>query len=360
MIAFWIVAGVLASGAAGVVLARAAAATHEGAADPTPLVYRRQLAEIDELADRGLIGEAERKSAYAEAARRLLGATDAAPVTWRADGESRKPILLTVIAACAAALAVYVVVGQPGMPDQPFAQRLAKWRAADPATLTAPELAAVLDRLTRERPDDPQAWRFLAIAEGAAQDPGDAVRALRHAVRLAPQRADLWELLGEALVASANGDVTPEAQDAFRQALKDDPKAIAARFHLARAQIAAGDKAGGLAAWRALLTELPEGDPRRQDLLAAIAEAEGRPAPAAPALSQGELAMIQGMVQGLAQKLKANPGDALGWVRLVHAYAVLGDKPKLDAALSEARARFAGNKDTLAQLDAAAQAEPMQ
>ena len=358
MIAFWVVAGVLAAAAGGLVLFRAAA-VRDTCADPTPLVYRRQLAEIEELAERGLIGEAERKSAYAEAGRRLLGAADAAPQTWRADGESRKTVFITVGAAALAALVVYVAIGQPGMSDQPFAERLKHWRAADPASLTPPELAAVLEQLTRERPDDPQAWRFLAIAEGAADDPADAVRALRRAVRLAPERADLWELLGEALVAEGNGDVTPEAQDAFRQAVKRDPKAIAARFHLARAQIAAGDKAGGLAAWRGLLADLPPNDPRRQELLAAIAEAEGRPAPAAPAFSQGQSAMIQGMVQGLAEKLKAHPDDPEGWVRLVRAYAVLGDKSKLNQALTQAKARYAGSPDTLVQLDAAARAEPV-
>lgn len=358
MMLFWVVAGVLAAAAAGLVLSRAAGAARDLAADPTPIVYRRQLAEIDELAERGLIGENERKVAHAEAARRLLGAADAPQQTWSADARSGRAVLLTVLAASAAALAVYVTVGQPGMGDQPFAKRLAAWRAADPASLNPPELAAVLERLTREHPQDPQAWRYLAIAEGAAQDPADAVRAMRHAARLAPNSADNWELLGEALVAQAGGDVTAEAQSAFREALKHDPKAAAARFHLARAQIAAGDKAGGLAAWRALLADLPADDQRRPDLVAAIAEAEGRPAaPAAP--PAGQLAMIQGMVQGLAEKLKANPDDPQGWVRLVRAYAVLGDKAKLNEALTAAKARYAGKPDTLAQLDEAARAEPM-
>jgi cytochrome c-type biogenesis protein CcmH len=364
MMVFWVVAGVLAAAAAGLVLLRAAGAAREESPDPTAAVYRRQLAEIDDLSDRGLIGEAERQSARTEAARRLLGAADAPQAAWRADETSRGPVLIAVLAASAAALAVYVAVGQPGMLDQPFAKRMAAWRAADPASLNPPELAAVLERLTRERPDDPQAWRYLAIAEGAADNAADSVRAMRHAVRLAPERADNWELLGQALIAQAGGDVTPDAQDAFRQALKRDPKSAVARFHLARAQIAAGDKAGGLAAWRALLADLAPDDPRRQALVAAISQAEGGPAPAQAGASeagpsQGQLAMIQGMVQGLAERLKANPDDPQGWVRLVRAYAVLGDKAKLGEALTQAKARYAGKPDILAQLDAAARAEPM-
>ncbi|MDB5447112.1 MAG: hypothetical protein JWQ97_2429 [Phenylobacterium sp.] len=358
MITFWVVAGVLAAAAAGLVLARAARAAREEAFDPTPAVYRRQLAEIDELAGRGLIGESERRIAHAEAARRLLGAADAPALAWSTDGEGRRPALIAVVVASAAALAIYLVVGQPGMGDQPFAKRLAAWRAADPASLTAPQLAAVLERLTRDHPRDPQGFRYLAIAEGASQNPAGAVRAMRHAVQLAPQRADLRELLGEAEVAAANGEVSPEAEAAFRQAVQRDPQAFAARFHLARAQIARGDKSGGLAAWRALLADMPTQDPRRPTLVEAIADAEGQPR-GAPALPQDQLAMIRGMVEGLAQRLKANPDDAEGWVRLVRAYAVLGDTARRDETLAEAKARYAGKTEILAQLEAASRAERM-
>jgi cytochrome c-type biogenesis protein CcmH len=361
MIAFWVVAGVLASAAAGLVLTRAARAAREVAVDSTAEVYRRQLAEIDDLAARGLIGEAERKSAYAEAGRRLLGAADAPQAAWQAGVQGRGLVLATLGLASAGTLAAYVMVGHPGMADEPFARRLAAWQGADPSSLDPPQLAAVLSALTRRRPNDAEAYHYLAIAQGAAENPAEAVRAMRHAVRLAPQRADLWELLGQALVAQAGGEVTPQAQSAFRAALQRDPTSVAARFHLARAQIDAGDRAGGIAAWRALLAELPADDPRRQPLTQAIAEAkaEGQPA-GKPALPQAQLAMIQGMVQGLAQRLSVHPDDPQGWVRLVRAYAVLGETGKRDEALRQARTRYAGNPETLAQLAAAARADPMQ
>jgi len=356
MITFWVVAGVLAAAAAGLVLVRAARTAREPATDPTARVYRRQLAEIDELAERGLMGEAEQRTAHAEAGRRLLGAADAPGLAWNADGEARRPALAAVLLASAAALGLYLLVGQPGMGDQPFATRIAGWRAGDPSRLAAPELAAVLSRMTKENPNDPRGFRYLAIAEGAAQDPAAAVRAMRHAVRLAPEQAELWELLGEAELAQGNGDVSPEAAEAFRQALKRDPGSLAARFHLARLQIAQGDKAGGLAAWRQLLADLPANDSRRQELTDAIAQVEGAPA-AVQAVPEAQLAMIQGMVAGLAQRLKTHPDDPEGWTRLVRAYAVLGDTARRDAALAEARARYGGKPDVLAQLDAAARAE---
>jgi cytochrome c-type biogenesis protein CcmH len=360
MILFWAAAGLISAATAILLLYRAAAAAGAAPTDVGTLFYRRQLAEIADLADRGLLGEAERKSAEAEAGRRLLAAADAPAQAWSGEGY-RNVVLIAAIAAPALALALYLAVGAPGMPDQPFAKRLKAWRAADPQQLAPPEMAAVLQALVKERPNDPDGYRFLALAEGASDQPAQAVEALKRGLRVAPDRTDLWQMLGEALVYENGGRVTPEAQDAFAQVLKRDPGNIVARFNLAHAQVSRGDKAGGVAAYRAILAALPQGDPRAETINAAIAEAEGAPPPAAqaPGLAAGQLTAIQGMVQGLADRLAKSPDDAEGWVRLVRAYAVLGETDKRDAALKSASQRYAAKPDILAQLKEAAAAAPM-
>ena len=359
MIAFWVVAGVLSAAAAGLVLWRAArAVAPEGAQDPSLGLYRRQLDEIDDLAERGLLGEAERASAHAEAARRLLAADSASQAPWTGAGRARGAIVSVAILAPLAAMGVYLTVGAPGFSDQPFARRLAEWRSTEPANLDPPRMAAVLKALTRERPKDPEAYRFLALAETAAGNPSNAARALRRAIELAPDRVDLWEALGEALLIEANGDVTPEAQMAFREVLKRDPRSPTARFHLARGRVEAGETAQGIAEWRLLLADLPADDPRREALLAAISEAQKPRTPAAP-FAGGQLDAIRGMVAGLAARLEQSPDDAEGWVRLVRSYSVLGDAKSRDAALAKARARYAGKPDVLAELKAAAETPPM-
>lgn len=360
MIVFWAVAGVLSAAAAGLILFRAAQAASQGEApDPTPILYRRQLAEIDDLAERGLIAENERRIAHAEAARRLLSATEKPGEAWSADRGGRVPVLAAVVLAPVLALGLYLGLGAPGTPDQPFAQRLETWRTSDLATLQPAEIAAVLNRLTRERKNDPELYRFLAMAESSANNPGAAVRALRRAVALAPERADLWTLLGEAYASQA-GEVDDAAEEAFREALKRDPKAVEPRFYLGRQRVLSGDRAGGVADWRALLAELPPADPRAEVVRRAIAEAESMPAPPAqPGFSGDQMAAIRGMVEGLATRLKTNPDDPEGWVRLVRAYAVLGDTAQRDAALATARGRYADNPGILNQLAQAARAEPM-
>ena len=63
----------------------------------------------------------------------------------------------------------------------------------------------------------------------------------------------------------------------------------------------------------------------------------------------------QAMVAQLAQRLEANPNDLPGWLRLIRAYAVLGDKEKAAAALAKARSVFANEAQAQAQLGQAAQ-----
>jgi cytochrome c-type biogenesis protein CcmH len=71
------------------------------------------------------------------------------------------------------------------------------------------------------------------------------------------------------------------------------------------------------------------------------------------------MSAVRGMVAGLAERLSKAPDDPEGWVRLVRAYAVLGDTAKREAALRDASTRYANKPDILDQLSKAAQAEPM-
>ena len=59
---------------------------------------------------------------------------------------------------------------------------------------------------------------------------------------------------------------------------------------------------------------------------------------AAKDMSEGDRnTMIRGMVDRLATRLKDNGNDVEGWLRLVRAYMVLGERDKAQAALVEAR-----------------------
>lgn len=365
MIAFWISAAGL-SAAAGALVLRSAARSSVADGAPSDIeAHKKQLGEIDQLAQGGLLDAAERDAARAEAARRLLSAAETVEI-WDIDNEGRRRIaVLGAILAPLAAVLIYIQIGAPALPDQPYAQRVAEWRASDPAQLDPERIAAVLAGIAAERPQDAEPLKHLALARSAGGDLAGAEQALRRAVRLAPRRADLWTALGETFVAEGNGQVGEDARLAFREALKIDPTSLSARYHLARGKIADGDVDAGLADWRKIAADLPASDPRHLAMvneIDAVEQAGGLPGPAVPAPAETAQVqgMIAGMVDGLAARLAASPDDSDGWVRLVRAYAVLGDTAKRDAALADASKRYADQPKVLAALRQAAQTPSQQ
>ncbi|CAN5145754.1 c-type cytochrome biogenesis protein CcmI [soil metagenome] len=369
MLAFWIAAAGLSAVVSALVLrgaARASLAVGAGGGDDASLaVHRRQMSEIDDLAERGLLADGELKAARAEVGRRLIAAADRQQAWPAADPKMRPLVLVFAALTPLIALGVYMAVAAPGLVDQPYLQRVAQWRNAELSQLSPEQVAAVLQETAKAKPNDPELFRLLALTRLRAGDPTGAAQALRRAVSLAPDRVDLWVGLGEMFIAEAKGEIGTDAKRAFAEALKRDPANVIARYNLAKARIAEGDLAGGLADWRTVLAAMPADDPRRAGFAEEIArtqaagglvsEAPVEQAAAAAGDASGVDGFIQGMVASLAAKLAANPDDADGWVRLVRAYAVLGDTAKRDAALAQAQARFAGQPKVMAALRQAAQ-----
>jgi cytochrome c-type biogenesis protein CcmH len=252
-------------------------------------------------------------------------------------------------AILAAALALFLL-GIGGGTYWMLGQPYLAWRSAQGTeTRDVNGLIGLLIKRVRTAPDDLQAWVYLGRAYMGVGDAGDAAKAYARAVTLANRSghpdAGLDTLYGEALVAQANGEVGAEAEAAFRAALKLDPKEQAARYFIAQAQAARGDKAGALTILNELLAETPDKSPLHQTLIDRIAllTAQGGGAPDPKA-----------MVAGLAARLKDNPDDAAGWQRLIRAYSVLGQRAEAQQALADARKTFAGKSDVQLQLDAQA------
>jgi cytochrome c-type biogenesis protein CcmH len=215
----------------------------------------------------------------------------------------------------------------------------------------ARDLNALIGRLgvaVREHPADPRGWALLGQAYLTAHDPADAAKAFARGIDAAKAAGVaptiLYSAYGEALTQASAGAVTPEAEAAFTQALTLDPKDQAARYYLGLAEAARGNNAKALLLWNGLLADLPANSPVRADLVDRIAALTARGGGGPPD--------IGAMVAGLAARLKDQPNDPDGWLRLVRAYAVLGDKAKAQAALSNARKAMKERGDVLAALAA--------
>ncbi len=87
-----------------------------------------------------------------------------------------------------------------------------------------------------EAPEDIELL-VLAGRAGMELDADDAVDQLRRATKLAPDHADAWQYLGEALATEGRMD---EANDAFRRAVELDPANQVALSHLGHTSAAIG------------------------------------------------------------------------------------------------------------------------
>ncbi len=317
-------------------------------ADPAQTVYLRQLAENDELAARGLMGEEERSLANAEAARRALkeksDTAEAGP-----SNLSRMIVVGSIALVGVAALGIYVAVGTPDMADQPYKLRLKGWSEQPIETLSPAQIAALLGEQAKKNANEPEFLRIYAQMQEESGDSLSAVRNLEKSLAIDPASAQAWNMLGQLYARLAEGEVTPQARAALSKALELDPKAVAPRYLIGKSEVEAGRRAEGLMIWRSLLADL--GPQQQEVLMKQIAEVEGGGGPV-PSQAAADPAIVA-MVDRLAARLKENPDDPAGWARLVRSYKVLGDDAKLNAALADARVRFKGRPRDLAAIEAA-------
>jgi len=236
---------------------------------------------------------------------------------------------------------IYMMLGTP---------QLALRSLTGPSDTDVRGLLAVLATRVRQNPSDPRGWILLGRGYLGLNDPSDAAAAFKQALAVAPPsvRPTLLSAYGEALTEADQGNVSPEAEAAFAQALKGNPGDPAARFYLGQVYAMRGDRARALDMWNGLLADTPPNSRLHNFLVDRIAALTSQ---------TGGAPDISAMVESLAARLKANPDDAQGWLRLIRAYSVMGDKSKAQAALADARAAMKGDGAALKALGAEARSD---
>lgn len=315
-------------------------------------VYRDQLAELDQEIASGLVTVAEAETTRLEIQRRLLAAGRIAAPDVAAP--RRNPVLAGVVALIlvGGTASVYLALGHPWLSDAPFATTA---RAADTspaadanATLSHGDLREALARLSRKLTDEPgnvDGWFLYARTAGSLSQWDQAIGAYRHLIGMGQDGADAQSGLGEMLVLQSGGTVTPTAKDAFTAALKQDPANDVARYYVALADAQAGLPDRAIDQFQALLASIPEDSPMRQAIAGRVQEAAKAAGHKMPDLANGTPAepadsdaaaqndppneeqktMIAGMVAKLADRLRTQPDDYDGWLRLGRAHTVMGN-----------------------------------
>src|ERR1700731_3268768 len=321
--------------------------------------YKAQLAEIERDEAQRLVAPEDAQGAKAEAARRLMAA-DAAIEPPLAASRTRARLVSVgiLIFVPVLALSLYATIGRPDMPDAPLAARL----EASPARMDLAAAIARIEAHLAQHPDDGRGYEVLAPIYLRMGRAGEAVNAARAALRLLGETPARHALYGEALVAAANGVVTPEAKQFFEAAAAKDPSAAEPRFFFRLAAEQERDKASARDIWGKLVAEAPQDAPwaqvRRERLAALGAGPEttqdGLAAKIEALPEAGRMNAIRGMVAGLASRLAQNGQDLEGWLRLVRSYTVLREPGKARSALIDAERSLAGDPSAIARIEALA------
>jgi cytochrome c-type biogenesis protein CcmH len=251
------------------------------------------------------------------------------------------------------------------------------------ATAGLDETIAEMGQRLRQDPDNDQGWFNLGLLYREARRFGEAERAFRRAMELRPGNADYVGYLAETLFLLSGGNPSSEAERLFRRVLELQPRHPQARYYLATLRDLRGDHRGAIDELVALLRDATPGAPWEPQVRTAalnIARANGidigsRLPPARQEASAGAAipgptreqmeaaraippsqqdAMVTAMVERLAARLRQNPRDADGWIRLMRSRMVLREPQAAADALRSALAAFQGDAVTERRLRAAA------
>lgn len=274
---------------------------------------------------------------------------------------------------------------------------IALFRSGDPAEVAAgnnmaaaqpaPSMAELIARLGGEAnrdPDNDEKWYLLGLAYRDNGDFAGAERAFRRAAQLRPRNADYAAYLGEVLLLRGGDTPPPEAEQLFRRALELEAGNPQARYYLATLKDLRGDHRAAVDELLALLREAPADAPWEAQVRSAVTSIAQRnnidissrlppPRPSAPAATAAipgpsreqmeaargippsqQDAMVRGMVDRLAGRLRQNPRDADGWIRLIRSRMVLNDPDAAREALRSGLAAFEDDSATQRRLRSAA------
>jgi cytochrome c-type biogenesis protein CcmH len=369
MILFWIIAGVLTLVAAVVLAAPLFDTRKFKSEDAFALeVYRDQLAELTRDEQRGLLTPEQARAAQIEIERRIL-ALDEGKKFQPARPPSHRLTLAMAVILPLAGFGLYLTLGSPHLPSQSAMDRLAEERSR-----TSPEIQD-LEAKVGQSPSDAQSWIDLGRAYVDVERVKDAKDAFAKAMALGRKEPDLLRQFAHAAILAEGGRVTTDAQSALQRALSADPGEPTSRFFLALAKAQNQDVEGALADWLTLERQLPPAAPLRQLLSEnidkaarqlgkdpaklpgrTVGRAGGSAGPSAEDMAAAEQmtpeqrqAFIESMVERLAAKMKEEPENLEGWIRLANAYGVLEKRAEARAAWAEAAKRAPSRLDV--QLD---------
>ncbi len=299
---------------------------------------KRQLAQLKELHEAGVLPAAQYEEGKAALERRTLdlvlsGAVDAPPTSATQGAPGRDPAkpsrrLLGTLAAVVLLIAAagYWWMGSPaqiGLGPATVGGAASQEAGADggqPHPTSAEQIAAMVERLAarlQEKPDDAEGWAMLARSYTVLGRHPEALKAYERAIALHRDDAQLLADYADALAVKNNRNLAGEPMKWVESALKLDPRNLKALALAGTHAFDRKDYAAAVKYWEQVMEFGPADGSYVQQVESSLAQARelgglpktGKPATPSAGLPQKAVSGTVSVAPALAKQV--DPGDTV-------------------------------------------------
>lgn len=229
-------------------------------------VYRDQLAEIEVELERGTLSADQAVAARTEIQRRILALGGATKPDAAQAARSWKLASVLALVVPLLAFGLYVFLGAPMLPDQPYAARADKIKEMQDQGEMIRTMVASLTAKLEKNPNDGKGWGMLGRSLRVLGQKDQAINAYRKAIALLPADTTArMELAGLLLEDIPQGAVLPpEFVGLMREVLAVDPDNMDALYFAGIGALQMGDTRRARELWTKVMVQLPEGEDKSE------------------------------------------------------------------------------------------------
>jgi cytochrome c-type biogenesis protein CcmH len=330
-------------------------------------IYRDQIETLERDLARGVISAQDSEATKDELQLRMLDDTQEPALVQEASHSgfwtARRTAAVIALLFPLGAGSMYWWLGTPAAIDPVAAQKMNDDKVAQMVDTLAARL--------KTNPDNPKGWAMLARSYKVMGRFAEAEQAFLKAGELVNTEPDLLVDYADLLAVRASNNIEGRPLELVNKALALNPQHPMGLMMSGVAAYRRSDFAVAVAQWEKLLAVLEPGSPDAQQVETDIADARAKSgmsgsakSPAVPAakmsgadagklppVDAGAMApeKINQMIDSLAARQKANPGDLPGWVQLARAYKAQGRLPEAEQAFAKAGKLVDSDPDLLTQ-----------
>lgn len=240
---------------------RQAAAPSRGAYDLG--VYKEQLSDIDRDIERGVVDAAEAQTLRTEVQRRLLKVVEVEPSQTTPVARPWGVTVYVLVIVPLVSLGLYVLLGAPNLPDQPFSQRQGKIAQMQSQVAKIRSMVEGLSARLQDNPNDGQGWAMLGRSLRVLGQPDRAKSAFERALPLLPDNAQVRLEYASLLIEDlpAGSALPPKFVEIMKSVLVIDPNVPDALYFVGLSEAQAGRPEKAKELWTTLLNHLPPDSP---------------------------------------------------------------------------------------------------